>query len=115
MNNAASVSFDQATSEPCRIRARTKDGFTDVLVLMPHPMETGLRKGPSGQFVPAHHITEVNISLAGRPVLTAHLSIAVARDPLLSFRFRGGRPGERLAVRWTDNLGHQRSDQADIT
>ena len=36
--------------DPIRIRAQLKDGITEVHVLMPHPMETGMRQDDAGQF-----------------------------------------------------------------
>lgn len=101
-------------TDPIRIRARTKDGVTKVLVLMPHPMETGLRKTDAGALVEAHYITDVHISVAGRTVLEAKMSMAVARDPLLSFRCRGGGAGQPISVTWTDNKGNQRTDETLI-
>jgi sulfur-oxidizing protein SoxZ len=102
-------------SEPIRIRARLKNDLTEVTVLMPHPMETGLRVAPSGAAVPAHFINEVDVWAAQRKVFSARLSIAVSRDPLLSFRFRGGAIGEPIRVTWRDSRGEQRSDEALIT
>ena len=101
-------------SEPIRIRARSANGRTDVLLLMPHPMETGLRKDTAGTFVPAHFITEVSVAIEGHPVLEARLSQAVSRDPLMSFRVRGGKPGDRISVRWADSRGDARSNEAFI-
>lgn len=102
-------------AEPIRIRARHHGGLTDVTVLMPHSMETGLAKDAAGAFKPAHYITDVQVKLGARTVLQARMSMAVSRDPLLSFRFRGGQPGERLQVAWTDNRGESRSDEVAIT
>ena len=99
---------------PARIRARFRDGLTEALVLMPHPMESGFRLDGSGRRVPPHYITEVHIAVAGRVVLEATLGPAVARDPLLSFRFRGGQPGEAIQVAWRDNAGMQRVDTGVI-
>ena len=99
---------------PIRIRARAALGQTDVTLLMPHPMETGMRKDDGGQFVPAHFITDLQVTAAGRVVLQARLSQAVSRDPLLSFRYRGGQAGDRLQVRWTDSRGDQRSDEVIV-
>ena len=101
--------------EPIRIRARLQDGVTEVHVLMPHPMETGLRLDDGGRPVPAHHITDLRIRVAGRDVLTARMGSAVSRDPLLTFRFAGARVGDRITEAWTDNLGDQRSDEALIS
>lgn len=100
--------------DPIRIRAKARDGWTEVLVLMPHPMETGLRLDATGQPVAAHHITDVQIAVADRIVLAARLSFAVAKDPMLSFHFKGGEPGATLRVHWTDNLGDERSDEVRI-
>ncbi len=103
-----------AVADAIRIRALFRDGATDVHVLMPHPMETGLRKDESGRLVPAHFITEVQINCAGRTVLAATFGRAVSVDPLLHFRFRGGQPGQSVSVAWTDTEGEQRRDDAVI-
>lgn len=79
-------------------------------MLLAHPMETGLRKDAAGALVPAHYITEVLVLAEGRTVLEARMSHAVSQDPLLSFRFRGAKPGDRITVSWTDSRGEQRSD-----
>lgn len=112
---AAGIANPLGRGGPIRIRARWKDGTTEVLVLMPHPMESGFRRGPDGQTVPASYITEVRVQVAGRTVLEATLGPAVSRDPLLSFRFRGGQPGEPIQVSWIDNAGHRRRDEGVIT
>ena len=103
------------TTAPIRIRARLREGLTEVHVLMPHPMETGMRADAGGQMVAAHHITGVQITVADRPVLAARMSMAMSQDPLLSFRFRGARVGERVSVAWTDNKGAQRTDEIVIS
>lgn len=106
------------TAQPIRARARVHagdgEGFTEVHVLMPHPMETGLRHDEAGLLVPRHHITEVNVTLGPRILFAARLGYAVSRDPLLVFRFRGGVAGQRLRVTWTDSRGEQRSGEAVI-
>lgn len=102
-------------ANPIRIRAKNKDGLTEVLILMPHPMETGLRKDDAGVSIPAHYITEIHVHTGSREVLKARVSIAVSRDPLLLFRFQGGQIGDTMTVSWTDNRGDKRSDQTAIT
>ena len=92
-------------SESIRIRARLSGGLTEVRVLMLHPMETGLRKDETGAFVPAHYITTARVSSGERTLLQARMTLAVSRDPLLAFRFRGGKPGDPVSVSWTDNRG----------
>jgi sulfur-oxidizing protein SoxZ len=101
-------------SDPIRIRARIKDGVTEATILMPHVMETGLRKDDAGNPISAHYITQVRVSVENRTVLEARISIAVSRDPLLSFRFKDAKAGDRMTVAWTDNRGDRRSDQTLI-
>ncbi|MFB1487624.1 MULTISPECIES: thiosulfate oxidation carrier complex protein SoxZ [unclassified Thiocapsa] len=101
-------------ADPMRIRARSNDGMTDVMVLMPHPMETGLGLDATGRGRRAHYISDVEVRLGERSVLRAHLSIAVSKDPLISFRFKGGAPGDRIDVTWKDNFGDQGAGSASI-
>jgi sulfur-oxidizing protein SoxZ len=114
VGNPGDIIGRPAVADPIRIRAKTKDAVTEVLVLMPHPMETGLRKNDAGALIDAHYITDVRIAVAGRSVLEARMSMAVSRDPLVSFRFRGGQAGDRISVTWTDNKGDQRTDETVI-
>ncbi|MCC2111397.1 MAG: thiosulfate oxidation carrier complex protein SoxZ, partial [Hyphomicrobiales bacterium] len=51
---------------PMKIRAASKDGVTEVKVLMNHEMETGFRKDSSGNVVPAWFINEVVAKLNGK-------------------------------------------------
>ena len=81
---------------------------------MPDPMETGLRADESGALVPAHHITDVAVTLAERPVFAASMSFAVSRDPLIAFRVGGARAGQRLRVTWRDSHGDTRADETVI-
>lgn len=98
-----------------RIRAKRSNGMTEVMLLMPHPMETGLRKGADGRLVPAHFITDLQVHVEGRMVMSARLSHAVSQDPLIGFRFKGGNIGQRVTVAWVDNTGQARSDSAAIS
>jgi sulfur-oxidizing protein SoxZ len=99
---------------PIRLRARQRGAFTEVHLLMPHPMETGFRRDEAGHLVPAHHICEVAVSLDGRSVFQASLSIAVSSDPVIAFRVAGARTGQRLKATWTDTRGEVRSGEAAI-
>jgi sulfur-oxidizing protein SoxZ len=105
---------DRAMGQPIRIRSRLRGDVAEVMVLMPHPMETGLRQDSTGALVLAHFITDVDIRVGTRQVFAAQMSFAVARDPLLTFRFSGAAPGQRLRVAWTDSRGDSRVDEAVI-
>lgn len=101
-------------SEPSKIRATVRDGVADVRVLMAHEMESGQRRDAAGKTVPAWHISEVTVSLNGRPVLRAQWGPAISKNPYLAFKIRGARTGDRLTVAWVDNRGARRSDETMV-
>lgn len=100
--------------DPMRIRAVTTAGVTEVKVLMAHPMETGLRKDAEGRVVPAHFIKQVLATWNAKTVLSASWGQAVSQNPYLSFRFKGGAPGDKIAVSWVDNTGDSRTDEVTL-
>ena len=102
-------------ADPMRIRAQVMGNAVDVRVLMAHEMETGQRRDAAGKTVPAWYISNVTATHNGKTVLTAQWGPAVSKNPFLSFRFNGGKPGEKIAVTWIDNKGEKRTDEAVIS
>ena len=100
---------------PMRIRAASKDGITEVRILMAHEMETGQRKDARGEVVPAWFIQNVTATYAGRTVLSAQWGPSISKNPYLNFRFSGGKVGDKISVTWTDNKGDKRTDEATLT
>ncbi|GAB2181470.1 thiosulfate oxidation carrier complex protein SoxZ [Denitratisoma sp. agr-D3] len=100
---------------PMKIRASSKEGVTEVKVLMSHEMETGQRKDASGATVPAWYITEVKATYKDKVVLMAEFGPAVSKNPYLAFKFKGGDKGEKVVVSWTDSKGDSRSDEGVIS
>ncbi len=100
---------------PMKIRATSKNGVTEVKVLMNHVMETGLRKDPSGEIVPALFINEVIAKLNDKVVMQAQWGQAVARNPYLAFKVKGGKSGDKVSVSWKDSSGDSRTDEATIS
>lgn len=101
-------------ADPMRIRAVMAGDRVEVRVLMAHDMETGLRKDAKGDLIPAHFIQHVVVMHNHRTVFSAQWGPAVSRNPFLHFRFRGGKPGEKISITWTDNKGDKRTDEATI-
>jgi len=87
-------------ADPMKIRATAKDGMTEVKVLMSHEMETGQRKDAAGAVIPSWYITEVTAQHNGRTVLQAEFGTSVSKNPYLSFKFKGGAKGDKIAVSW---------------
>lgn len=100
---------------PMKIRATSKNGVTEVKVLMNHVMETGLRKDSSGELVPALFINEVIAKLNDKVVMQAQWGQAVARNPYLAFKVKGGKSGDKVTVSWTDSSGDARTDEATVS
>ena len=99
---------------PMKMRATLGQGYTDVRVLMTHPMETGQRKDSDGKLVPLHFIQNIAVKVNGRPVLDAQISQAVSRNPVFTFRLKGGAKGDKIEVSWLDNHGESNSTEAAV-
>jgi sulfur-oxidizing protein SoxZ len=102
-------------ADPMRIRASMQGEKVEVKVLMAHEMETGLRKDPDGKLVPAHFIRNVSVTHEGKTVLAAQWGTSISRNPFMHFRFKGGKPGDKVTITWVDNRGDTRTDEATIS
>ena len=100
--------------DPSRIRANVVGDSTEVKVLMNHEMETGQRKDAQGKVIPAWFIQDVTATWTGKTVLAAQWGPAVAKNPFLSFKFKGGAKGDKVVITWVDNRGEKRTDEATI-
>lgn len=101
-------------SKPVKIRAKLKGDMAVVKSLMPHPMETGVRKGPDGNIIPAHFIEEVRCEHNGKLVLKADWGPSVSKDPYFSFKVAGANSGDTIKVSWTDNRGETSSGETTL-
>ncbi len=101
-------------ADPMRIRATLAGESTEVKVLMSHQMETGQRKDAQGTTIPAWFIQNVAITHGGKTVLSAQWGTAIAQNPFLAFKFKGGAKGEKVQVTWVDSRGDKRLDEATI-
>jgi sulfur-oxidizing protein SoxZ len=97
-----------------KIRAQIQGDVTEVRILMQHPMETGQRKDDKGQTLPAQFIQSFTVSLNGKPIIDGQLNTSISRNPLFSFKVRGLKGGDKLAVTWADNTGDKRQDEITI-
>ena len=105
-----------ATDKQTKIRTKTQDGMTDVLVLVSHPMETGLRVDPkTKEKVPPHFIQKMSFFLDDKEVASSDLGTAVAKDPLIGIRLKGAKPGAKLKVTWSDNKGENGGEETTIS
>lgn len=98
-----------------RLKAKLKNGITEVKTKIKHPMETGTRKDlESGRLIPAHFIEEVTCEHAGKVVMSAIWGSGVSANPYCAFKFKGGAEGERVKLTWKDNQGETGSKAVAI-
>ena len=101
-------------ADPMKIRASVQGDSTEVKVLMNHEMETGQRKDSQGKTIPAWFIQNVTATWNGKTVLAAQWGPAVAKNPFLAFKFKGGAKGDKVQITWVDNHGDKRTDEVVI-
>ncbi|SRR5258706_3784184 len=99
---------------PMKMRATLGQGYTEVRVLMTHPMETGQRKDADGKLVPLHFIQNLAVKVNGKTVIDGQISQAISRNPVFSFRIKGGAKGDRIEVSWLDNQGESNQTDAAV-
>ena len=98
---------------PMKMRATLGGGgtaaaYTDVRVLMTHPMTTA----QSNQ--PLHFIQNITVKQNGKAVVEAQISQAISRNPVFSFRVKGAKAGDRLEISWLDNKGERNSTETAL-
>jgi sulfur-oxidizing protein SoxY len=79
-----------------------------VQLVISHPNHSGLAMDQATrQFTPAHFVRQVEVSHAGRPVLSADLDFAISENPNLWFWFAAppGSDGAELKVEMSDSQG----------
>ena len=98
-----------------KMRTRLQDGVVELQVLITHPMETGLRADKNTNLkIPPHFIQKVNVELNGKVVVVVNTGTGVSEDPLLGFRLKGAKSGDKIRVFWTDNLGESGSLEGTV-
>lgn len=85
-----------------------------VKSILPHPMESGLRRNESGQIIPRHIITRVTVSLHDETVLSADWHPGISANPYWEFALKTDRSG-LLVMEWDDENGSRYRTEAQIT
>lgn len=98
-----------------KIRAQIQGEIADIRILMQHPMETGQRKDDKGQLIPAQFIQNFSVILNGKTIVDGQLNTSISKNPLFTFKARGIKVGDKLAVAWIDNSGDKRQDEITVS
>ncbi|MGD0959781.1 MAG: thiosulfate oxidation carrier complex protein SoxZ [Methylomonas sp.] len=95
-----------------KIRTEKLDVYTELRILITHPMENGRNRDPlSGDLIPAHFITELNILVNGQLVISADMGGSISKNPYFTLQLKDLKSGDRISVDWVDNL--RLSDRED--
>ncbi len=98
-----------------KMRALLKGDIVEVKVLMSHPMETGRRKDDFDRLIPAHFVQLLTATLNGKQVLEAQWGTGISKNPYLTFRLKGAKVGDIVAVTWHDNHGATATQEIAVT
>lgn len=85
----------------------------EVLTMINHPMETGLRTASSGETLPKRIIERVEATMGGQPVMTGELNRSVSANPYLRFLVAPAEAGT-LEIVWTEDTGESVEASAEI-
>ncbi|AFI83701.1 thiosulfate oxidation carrier complex protein SoxZ [Methylophaga nitratireducenticrescens] len=88
-----------------RIRAKLLDGNTFVRILLSHPMHTGRGKNEQDELIPAEFIQDIRCWRNEEEVLVVKCGTATSRNPYFAFQLTGGEVGDKIRLRWVDNVG----------
>lgn len=98
-------------ADAIKIKVILQGDIADIRFLMPHPMETGLRKNDLGQVVPSQFIQTFTLRHNGVTLVEGQLNTSISKNPLFGFKARGIKAGDKLSVAWVDSKGDKRSDE----
>jgi sulfur-oxidizing protein SoxZ len=101
-------------AEPTKIRANMDGDIAVIKALFNHVEETGQRHDAAGKLIPAHFIKDVTVTINGTTVMTANWGTGISKNPLIGFRVKGFKSGDKVSISWTDNTGDSRTDEATI-
>ncbi len=101
-------------AEPMRVRALKNGEWVEVKLLMKHRMLSRLSWDTGGHLILPHFIQTIRGTCNGKPILHVHFGGSVSRDPYFSFKFKGGKAGDRVTITWVDTENDTRTDEAII-
>ena len=74
-----------------------------IIFVIIHPMETGTRKdSATGQTIPAHHLTAIDVIFAGKTISSIEVGPGVSKNPTFSIMMKIQNSGE-LKLSYSDN------------
>jgi len=89
-----------------KIRTVSSADGLELKLLITHPMENGRNRNPlSGELIAAHFIQELTVALNDQVIIAIDMGGSMSANPFFSFHLKTAAAGDRIGVRWQDNLG----------
>jgi sulfur-oxidizing protein SoxZ len=101
-------------ADPMKIRAKLSGDVAEIKVMMAHPMENGQRKDSTGNTIPHHYIQNITVEVGGKTVIQGQTGTSISRNPVFGFKVKGAKAGDKVVIKWRDNKGDSRTDEATI-
>ena len=86
-----------------------KGQVVEVRATIAHAMETGHRRGSSGELVPRNIVRRMEARLNGELVFAADMHPALSANPYVAFHLRAVRSGP-LVISWRGDKGFAHSE-----
>lgn len=84
------------------------DGSLRVQLMISHPNDSGLAMDQlTRQYTPAHYVRRIDVSYAGRALLSADVDFTISENPHLRFFLRPEPPGGELRAEVVDTSGRR--------
>jgi len=95
-----------------KVKAKLKGDIVSVKVLIKHPNLTydqAKKKGKEANF-----ITHITGKANDKVVFDMSSSQFLSKNPLIKFKFKGAKKGDKVEVTWVDLKGNTKSKKAKI-
>jgi len=95
-----------------KLKAKVKGDYVQVKAMMKHPMLTydqAKKKGKEANF-----ITHVTGKANDKVVFDLSSSQFFSKNPLIKFKFKGAKKGDKFELTWVDLKGNTKSKKVKI-
>ncbi len=95
-----------------KLKAKVKGDYVQVKAMMKHPMLTydqAKKKGKEANF-----ITHVTGKANDKVVFDMSSSQFFSKNPLIKFKFKGAKAGDKFELSWVDLKGNTKSKKVKI-
>jgi sulfur-oxidizing protein SoxZ len=98
-----------------KIKAKIKNGITEVKAMAKHDMMTyDIAEKKTGSRDNANFITHIDATVNGKTVLDASTSQFLSKNPIFKFSFKGFNKGDEIVMNWVDLKGNTNTSKSKI-